>query len=125
VPGVWTVAANGLSADMVAQLAEFAYDAHAPPAGVLPGQAPDEIPNLSGDRRPAPSPPAPPGPVVAPGCALPSDYCLWLHQHQGRPPARPDAREPGLEQPVRWVQPPQAPLAGEDGKLLAESKVLQ
>lgn len=60
--GFPTVASDGLSADIVAQLAEFADDAYAPPARVLSGQASDQILDLSGDARSSrtPTTPAPP-----------------------------------------------------------------
>ena len=51
--GFSAVAADRASADVVAQLAELSYDAHATPAGILSGQASDKLPNLEGHARPA------------------------------------------------------------------------
>ena len=46
-PGIWTVAANGLSTDLVAQLSQFAHDAHAPPAPVIVRQPSDQVLHFS------------------------------------------------------------------------------
>jgi len=71
-----TVAADRASAEVVAQLAELRHDAHAAPAGVLPGQASGEFLHLSGHTRSSRSPtmPAPPAPVLPPGRVLPANH---------------------------------------------------
>ncbi len=121
------VAADRFGTDLEAELGELAADAHASPARVLPRQPPDQLPHLSRDRRPSRTPmlSAPPGPVLSPGFALPPDYGVRLHDDQGPPPIRPEAREPGPEQTVSRPQPRPARLAGEDGELLAKGDVLK
>ncbi len=44
-----TVAPDSLSTDVIAQLAEFAHDAQAAPAGILAGQSSDELTDLHRD----------------------------------------------------------------------------
>ena len=120
------VPGHGPLGDDEAQLEQLGVDAGRTPGWVLPGEATDEVPDLSVHLR-APGllrarPPAPEGPEARP---MPADDGGGLDDLEHLGPAGPDTAQEDPEEPVDAGQLRAGALLLEGGDLLAEREVFE
>jgi hypothetical protein len=107
-------------------LPQLADDPRGSPERIGRRHLPDQRTNLPRDSRSAGSPGArEPPPVLAELPATPRDHGPWLDEHERLPPAGPDSRQPGPQDPVAGAKSRPLGRALVDGELMPQGHDLE
>ena len=108
---------------LVAKELEFRADSWSSPERVLFRHSADQLANFDVDLWPSRSASRLPSPVELEALLVPPDDRFWLHDYEDGAPIRPEAGDPGPEDPVPVPQPGSLRALLQYGELLPEDEV--